>query len=218
MSQSALILSAAGRVSPSAPTPAHLESPSVSEIPVVHLLEAAAAGDRLAWDALVERYSRLVWSVVRGFRLDAAASADVTQTVWLRLVEHCDRIREPEKLPGWLAATARNEAMRVARGQQRQMPSAFDFDVPDSIAPALDERLVDDEMRRAVLWAFGQLPPDSQDLLRLLCAHPPLDYQTISELVGRPVGSIGPTRQRILEKLRSLVQAHLGESQEGPTR
>lgn len=192
-----------------------LESLSVIETPVAVLLDAAAGGDRSAWDALVDRYQRLVWSVVRGFRLDEAAAADVTQTVWLRLVEHCDRIREPEKLPGWLAATARNEAMRVIRGQQRQVPSTFDFDLADDMAPALDERLVDDETRRAVLWAFHQLPADAQDLLRLLCTHPPLDYQTISELVGRPVGSIGPTRQRILEKLRTLVSTHLGESQEG---
>lgn len=192
-----------------------LESLSVIETPVGLLLQAAAAGDRSAWDALVDRYHRLVWSVVRGFRLDEAAAADVTQTVWLRLVEHCDRIREPEKLPGWLAATARNEAMRVIKGQQRQTPSTFDFDLADDMTPALDERLIDDETRRAVLWAFHQLPTDAQDLLRLLCTHPPLDYQTISDLVGRPVGSIGPTRQRILEKLRALVATHLGEGQEG---
>jgi RNA polymerase sigma factor (sigma-70 family) len=205
---------------PAAATPADrmtvdLESLSVIETPVAALLAAAAGGDRSAWDALVDRYHRLVWSVVRGFRLDEAAAADVTQTVWLRLVEHCDRIREPEKLPGWLAATARNEAMRVIKGQQRQVPSTFDFDLADDMTPALDERLIDDETRRAVLWAFHQLPPDAQELLRLLCAHPPLDYHTISDLVGRPVGSIGPTRQRILEKLRTLVSTHLGESQEG---
>ncbi len=188
----------------------------MDEQPIADLLRAAAAGSRPAWDAIVERYGRLVWSVVRGFRLDDAAAADVTQTVWLRLVEHCDRIRDPERLPGWLAATARNEAMRVSNKQRRQIPSEFEFDIADDNTPAAIEHLVDFELRAAVLQAFAQLPEEGQQLLRLLCTDPPLDYQTIAEVMGRPVGSIGPTRARLLEKLRERVGVQLGEGGERP--
>ena len=86
------------------------------------LLEAAAAGDAEAWSQLVERYNRLVWSVARGFRLSLADTADVCQTTWLRLIENLDRIQDPDHLAGWLATTARREALRLIRKQQREQP------------------------------------------------------------------------------------------------
>ena len=192
-----------------------LASAPVKEIPIGELLRRAAGGDRGAWDEVVDRYGRLVWSVVRGFRLDDAAAADVTQTVWLRLVEHCDKIRDPERLPGWLAATARNESLRVLKNQRRQTPTEFEFDLADRTAGGFDERLVDDEVQRAALKAFERLPEDARALLALLCTDPPLDYATIAEMVGRPVGSIGPTRRRALEKLRVLMAAEMGDDRGG---
>ena len=181
----------------------------VTEDSIADLLAKAAQNDRAAWHTLVDRYHRLVWSVIRGFRLDSASAEDVFQTTWQRLMEHCDRIREPERLPGWLATTARNEALRVIRQQKRQIPSEFEYDVADPTNVSFDEMLVDDETQRAALRAFAKLPEDAQQLLRLLCADPPLDYSTISEMVGRPVGSLGPTRQRILDKLRKLMEDEL---------
>lgn len=192
-----------------------LEFGSMNDAPVADLLAGAAIGDRAAWNALVDRYNRLVWFVVRGFRLDDAAAADVTQTVWLRLVEHCDRIRHPERLPGWLAATARNEALRVLQQQRKQTPAELEADLADPTVLGFDEKMVDNEMQRAVLRAFSQLPDESQELLRLLITEPPLDYATIAEIIGRPIGSIGPTRQRILNRLRQLVDAELGEASGG---
>lgn len=176
---------------------------------IAELLTKAGDGDRGAWRTLVDQYHRLVWSVIRGFRFDNATSEDVFQTVWQRLMENCGRIRDPERLPGWLATTTRNEALRVVRHQKRQVPSEFEFDVADPTAVGFDERLIDDETQRAALNAFAKLPQDAQELLRLLCADPPIDYQTISEMVGRPVGSLGPTRQRILDKLRKLMEEEL---------
>lgn len=175
-----------------------LEYSTMNDAPVAELLAGAADGDQAAWNALVEKYSRLVWYVVRGFRLDDAAAADVTQTVWLKLVEHCGRIRDPERLAGWLAVTTRNEALRVLKQQDKQTPSDFAFEISDPTATDMDERLVDDEIERAALRAFSRLSEDDQRLLRLLCVDPPLDYATISEIIGRPVGSLGPTRQRAL--------------------
>lgn len=172
---------------------------------VGHLLRRAGEGDRQAWDALVERYARLVWAVARSFGLDDATAGDVTQTVWLRLVEHLDRIRDPERLPGWLATTTRREALRVLAGLRRQRPSELVETVADRTTPAPEEVLLDSELLRRVLDAFGHLPERCQQLLRLLCAEPRLDYATISELIGRPIGSIGPTRARCLTQLRALI-------------
>lgn len=169
------------------------------------LLSRAALGEAAAWDEIVERYARLVWSVVRGFRLDAAAAQDVTQTVWLRLVEHIGRIEHPDRLVGWLATTARNEAMRVSRLQRRHIPFDVDIDPPDRSIPPPDERLLDDELSAAVAEAFGRLDEGCRELLVLLCADPPLDYATVARILDRPVGSLGPTRGRCLDRLRALM-------------
>ena len=166
------------------------------------LLSAAAAGDQLAWNEIVSRFEGLVWSIARGYRLGAASTDDVVQTVWLRLAEHCRRIRQADRLAGWLATTTRNEALRVLRGQQRSEPVE---DLDDYIADPgvdLDAGIIGLEETREVLCAFEVLDSDTRMFLRLVCADPPLDYKTISELSGRPIGSIGPTRARCLEKLR----------------
>ena len=164
------------------------------------------AGDEQAWNEVVDQYAGLVWSVARSYRLSSAATDDVVQTVWLRLAEHCARIREPERLASWLATTTRNEALRVIRGnipcrpRRRRSTSS-----PSRPPPPIEERVTDDVTLHAVLRAFTQLSADDQQLMRLLCAVPPIDYQTIAELLGRPIGSIGPTRARCLERLKKLL-------------
>ncbi len=178
----------------------------MTEPSVTDLLAAAGSGDQDAWDALVDRFGRLVWSVVRGFRLDAASAADVSQTVWLRLVENVDRIRDPERLASWLATTARNESIRAKRKQSRSVPTDFEYDIADPIAAPLDERLIRDERIAGVATAFNELTASCQQLLRLLTTDPPLDYETVAEMIDRPIGSIGPTRARCLERLRRVLE------------
>lgn len=196
-----------------------LPSLPMGERSIGELLAAAADGDSGAWSAIVDRYERLVWSVVRGYRLGDAASSDVCQTVWMRLVENCDRIRDPERLPGWLSTTARNESLRLVRASKRTIPSEFEFDLVDESTPDLDASLINEERMRRLVEAFNELDEDCQRLLRLLTTDPPLDYDTIGELIGRPKGSIGPTRARCIEKLRRIMERHdpagRGE-QEGP--
>src|SRR5206468_5582762 len=87
------------------------------------LVRAAAGGDEAAWNALVDRFSSLVWATARAHRLSRDDAADVAQTTWLRLVEHLDRIREPERLGAWLATTARHESLRVIRRGGREQPT-----------------------------------------------------------------------------------------------
>jgi RNA polymerase sigma factor (sigma-70 family) len=181
------------------------------------LLARAAEGDQEAWDALVDRFSQMVWSIARGFRLDDATAKDVTQTVWLRLVENLDRLTDPERLPGWLATTCRREALRVKGLRDRMIPTEFEYDIVDE-TPSLEAMLVEDEQAREVLLAFEELSDDCRQLLRLLCADPPLSYEEIAEMVGRPIGSLGPTRARCVERLKTAMSARISGADDGSVR
>ena len=168
------------------------------------LLTRASRGDQAAWNTLVETFGQMVWSIARSFRLDDATAKDVAQTVWLKLVENCDRITDPERLPGWLATTCRREALKVARLRQRSIPTEFEYDVEDP-SPSLEALLVEDEEVREVVTAFSTLGEECQQLLRLLATDPPLSYEEISEITDRPVGSLGPTRARCIARLKSAM-------------
>jgi RNA polymerase sigma factor (sigma-70 family) len=181
-----------------------LYDPPIEALSHGELLIRAANGERGAWDALVDRFGHMVWSVARGFRLDDASAKDVSQTVWLKLIENIDSIHDPERLPGWLATTCRREALRVSRGQDRDVPTEFEYDVEDP-SPSLEETLIDDEDHRFVVEAFKSLDDVCQQLLRLMVIEPVLSYEEISEVTGRPIGSLGPTRARCLDKLRSAT-------------
>ena len=82
---------------------------------ITGLVTRARNGERQAWDALVERYAPLIWSICRRHRLEAADAADAAQNVWLKLVDQLDKIRDPAALPGWLATTTRRECSRILR-------------------------------------------------------------------------------------------------------
>ena len=129
--------------------------PGMSTSSTGDLLARAAAGDQPAWDALVDRFCRLVWSVLGSFMLGAAAREDVYQTVWLRLVEHLDRIKDPERLAGWLATTTRNEALRVQRQQRRVLPTEHMPLTADPTASTPEEQVADAETREIALRGFG---------------------------------------------------------------
>ena len=90
-------------------------------LPVTDLVTRAKNGDQQAWDALVERYAPLVWSICRRYRLERADAEDVCQAVWFTLVARLDHLRDPAALPGWLATTTRRECGRVlhATGRRR---------------------------------------------------------------------------------------------------
>lgn len=177
------------------------------------LVRQAAAGDRAAWNALVDRFSGLVWAVTRSTGLRDSDAADVCQTTWLRLVEHLGRIEQPERIGAWLATTARRECLRVRMRATRDVLTGDDhaLEARDAPTPALDGRLVTGERDEQLRTAFSKLPPKSRSLLVLLNADPPISYAEISCILGMPIGSIGPTRARALARLRRHVE-HLGIS------
>jgi RNA polymerase sigma factor (sigma-70 family) len=167
------------------------------------LVAAAHHGDSAAWDTLVGRYSALVWAVARAHRLGPADAADVTQTVWLRLVENLGRLREPEHLGGWLRTTTRNESLRVLRRAGREIPdddAQQDVPTPPEDSPEL--QLLAGERDRLVWTALAGLTDRCRRLLRVLAYSPDASYAEISATLGLPVGSIGPTRARCLGFLR----------------
>jgi RNA polymerase sigma factor (sigma-70 family) len=148
-----------------------------------------------------------VWAIARAHRLSAADAADVSQTTWLRLLEHLGRIEQPERIGAWLATTARRESLHVLRMTGRQTPNGYDFDVLPDVAAAVapDRGLLRSENAELVGTLVERLPVRSQLLLRLLSADSPLSYKDISEALCMPIGSIGPTRARALEQLRRLA-------------
>src|SRR5262245_60171495 len=173
------------------------------------LVRNAAAGDRWAWERLVDKYARLIWAMTRDFKLAESDAADVFQVTWLRLLEHIDRLEHPARVGSWLAATARHECLRSVAARKR-LVLVQDHTALDDVAvhePELDERLLADERAQAVRTAISRLPRRWQRLVELLMADPPASYAEISDQLGLPVGSIGPTRGRCLARLRVLLQA-----------
>lgn len=168
------------------------------------MVNGAAAGNRQAWDTLVERYAPLIWSVVRTARLTTDEAAEVTQIVWLRVVEQVGNLREPTQLPAWLAQLARREALRAVR----QRALSVDLDTVEETAdadPRPDEVVEIDDRNARILRAVRQLPPRCRTVFTLLMTDPSPSYAEMSAALGMPVGSIGPTRARCLDHLRRLL-------------
>jgi len=178
------------------------------------LVGAAADHDDEAWNELVRRFAGLVAHTIRRYRLSAVDAQDVSQFVWLRLVEHLNTLREPAALPGWLATTTRHECERHLRVSGRSVatdPLTLEpFGRP--AGPEVDESLLADERRQALLEGLAELSAHQRDLLVMLSADPPYSYAEISRTMDIPVGSIGPTRSRILARLRETgpVRAYRG--------
>jgi RNA polymerase sigma factor (sigma-70 family) len=169
------------------------------------LVTRARTGDKRAWDALVERYAPLIWSISRKSRLGRADAQDAAQNVWLRLADQLDKIRDPAALAGWLATTTWRECGRVLRAAHGPHTPVYAFDaenLPDQQAGAAEQELLTAQRHAALREAFSHLPSDSQQLIALLIADPPVRYAEISVRLGIPVGSIGPSRSRCLDKLR----------------
>jgi RNA polymerase sigma factor (sigma-70 family) len=147
-----------------------------------------------------------VWAICRRYRLAGADADDAGQAVWLALVDHIGRIRDPAALPGWLATTTGRECGRIVRAVGRSSPPSCHVldaeDIPDEQAAVADDQLLAAERHAALREALSDLPPPCQRLIALLAEDPPLPYAQISARLGIPIGSIGPTRRRCLAKLR----------------
>ncbi|HEX8511211.1 MAG TPA: sigma-70 family RNA polymerase sigma factor [Propionibacteriaceae bacterium] len=175
---------------------------------VIELVQAAASGDGGAWESLVKRYMPLVTSVAMRYRVVDDDLADVSQTVWLQLVQHLGQIRTPAALPGWLVTTTRNECFRITRVRRKTVSVDPQVEPParsggnHADIVDFDRELVQGERHAALLAAFAELSDQHRELLLLMRADPPLSYEDISQRLGIPIGGIGPTRARALDRLR----------------
>jgi len=172
---------------------------------VIGLVTGARDGDVQAWNALVERYAPLIWSICRKYRLGPADADDVGQSVWLHLVDQLGKIREPAALAGWLATTTRRECGRLVRAARGPDAVGYALDaenMADEQSDAAEQEVLAAERHAALREAFTHLPTECQRLVAMLTADPPAPYAEISATLAMPVGSIGPTRSRCLDRIR----------------
>ncbi|HVV11154.1 sigma-70 family RNA polymerase sigma factor [Amycolatopsis sp.] len=169
------------------------------------LLARALGGDEAAWRLLVRGLSALVVAVAKSYRLGEADAFDVCQNTWLSLAQLPAGLRDPAKLPGWLATTARRQALRVLRAREREIPCP-DRESP-AAGPSPELSLLSAERDRALWQAVERLPERHRELVHLLARTPPASHAEIAVQLGIPVGSVGPLRRRVLDRLRRLLAA-----------
>jgi RNA polymerase sigma factor (sigma-70 family) len=182
------------------------KGPAMSDDSSVSALVARVGdGDQEAWNEIIERYAPLVWSICLRYQLSRQDIDDVGQSVWLLLVEKIGSLREAAALPGWLATTTKRECLRVLRATHRHDHADLppeDQLPPDPDAAPIEQEVITAERDAALRAALAELPQSCYELLSMLIDDPPLPYADISIALGVPIGSIGPTRARCLDRLR----------------
>jgi RNA polymerase sigma factor (sigma-70 family) len=179
-----------GSTVPAPPEPSHEQ-----------LLTALREGRPGAWARIVRRYSPVIDGTIRGFRLQNADANDAAQNTWLRFAENQRDIRDPACLPGWLRTVARRECLALLRARRLVEPD-HDLDTePDPVAGP-EELAVARDTARALRQVVAGVPEPQRALLAALFTGPPTTYADIAVRCHMPVGSIGPTRGRLLGRLR----------------
>jgi RNA polymerase sigma factor (sigma-70 family) len=176
-----------------------------SAINIAALLEAARTGDKTAWHEIVRRYEGHVRASVATYRPAPADAADAIQNTWLRLFEHATAIRDPEKLGGWLATTARRECLALIRRQRIERPFATIDTDQQCPEPTPDTVVIASETRRHVQLATSALSDRPRALIDALYYRPCGSYAEVARQIGMPIGSIGPTHIRAMRCLRSQL-------------
>jgi len=178
------------------------------------LIAACIDGDELAWDALVERYQRLVYTVPARYGLTPGEIDDVFQSVWLSLLRNLTKLRDPSRVSAWLVTTARRECWERRRGSDYERSVSTDLDVvlagkeADELSP---EEIVAQYREHQVLRAaMERLGERCQKLLWMLYFDGTIpSYADVAERMDTPIGSIGPMRARCLKKLRGLLMGDI---------
>jgi RNA polymerase sigma factor (sigma-70 family) len=177
------------------------------------LVLACRRGEEWAWEALINRYQRLIYSIPRRAGLDEDAATDIFQTVFASLIEKLDRIEQPERVQAWLVTTTKRETWRVIYSHKTITSITNDEEGAESpldrlpdLALLPDEALLEIEKQHTVRTAVESLDDRCKQLLTMLFyrAEPPA-YAEIAAALGISAGSIGPTRARCLQKLMRLL-------------
>jgi RNA polymerase sigma factor (sigma-70 family) len=190
--------------------PRRAEIPSTDD----HLLAACLRGDQTAWDALVDRYAALIYSIPLKYGFGAADAADVFRSVCVILLEKLSTVREPRGLAAWIITTTSRQCLALARRQTRERSRSADHQVIPEHEAAAPDALPEDEIvalerHYAVRAAVTQLPPQCRALIEALFSDglEQTSYQQLATRLGIPMNSLGPIRARCLSRLRRLLTA-----------
>jgi RNA polymerase sigma factor (sigma-70 family) len=167
---------------------------------IERMVAAAGRGDQSAWSALVARFRGRVLRVARSHGLNPYQADDVAQETWLRLFRNLERVRDPLALGAWVDTTARRECLRALRGTRREELTDEELGVDRVADDEADEELA--ARRAALARALGSLPGRQRELMECLLAESEPSYADAAQQLGIPIGSIGPTRARCIERLR----------------
>jgi RNA polymerase sigma factor (sigma-70 family) len=177
------------------------------------LLAACVRGEHAAWDALVDRYAALIYSIPLKYGLSDADAADVFQGVCITLLEKLGTIREARTLPAWIMTTTTRQCWALLRQRRRELARSAGSDAleletdPIDPEPLPDEAVLAVERQHLLRAAIDQLAPNCQRLVEALFSDSthPMSYQELADGLGVPLNSLGPTRSRCLAKLRRLL-------------
>jgi RNA polymerase sigma factor (sigma-70 family) len=182
------------------------------------LLARCLQGEAAAWEALIARYQRLIYSIPIRMGLSPNDAADVFQSVCLKLLEHLPTLRNRERISAWLTVTTRRESWRLALRRRREhvsVPRESNAGIdelsqlPDPQAPP-DEQQATLEQQQILREAVEQLPERCRRLITLLFySAANLGYDEIARQLGIPRDSMGPTRARCLARLKRLLGGRL---------
>jgi len=189
----------------SAASESEAAEPEAAEPELADTVRRAIRGDQLAWCDLVGRYSGMLRSIARTFRLSAADAEDAGQLTWTLLVQHVETIREPARVGGWLACTMRRECIRLTSRRRQEVLVADAVDDPAAAADAADRKLWNDVQAELVRSALARLPRRQRELLLALSPDPAPTYGEIAASLSMAVGTIGPTRAKALRRMRDLL-------------
>ena len=182
------------------------------------LLAECLDGDHSAWEALIARYQRLIYSIPIKARISQDDAADIFQSVCLKLYEKLSTIRESEKISSWLITTTSRECWRLsARNRRESVPGGWSDEDEDSLlkaipakGPLADEQRETLEQQQQVRQAVEALPDRCRELITMLFYQKDeLSYVDIAGRMRMPVPSVGPTRARCLEKLKKLLEGKI---------
>jgi RNA polymerase sigma factor (sigma-70 family) len=171
---------------------------------LVDAIRAGGAGRAEAWSTLLRRHTPKMAAVARSFDIDRATADDLVQTAWLRFLERSHQLRDAGSVGPWLCMVVRNEARRLVT-RRRTVPIGEGWEVRPADTPDPSSGLIEEERAVALRSAFARLGEECRRLLALMMTDPPLSYDELSAALDRPRGSLGPTRQRCLERLRQLL-------------
>ncbi len=175
----------------------------------LELLRRCRDGDAAAWDALVARYERLVFSVALRNGLKREDAADVTQTTFEALLDSLSRLREDDRLSWWLMTVARRQAWRVRRRTDRELLGDENLTVRRADGPSAGgaDEFVSWEAVADLHDALAKVSDPCRSLLFLLYLDPESpSYEEIARRLGRAPGGVGPLRARCLARMRTLLE------------